>query len=112
MPSNIIIECHQRAMTSKMKKRTRQRFFGKNNKNQKKGNRRNKFSVLTEDKDHTDGESVTNQKIPKPPLILVYGDTNCVEMSNNLAEILDEVQYSTRCLANNTIKINCCLPES
>lgn len=66
----------------------------------------NKFSVLTEEKDNTDGESQTNLKIPQPISMFFYEVINYGEMSKNSAGTNDEEQNLTRCLANNIIKIN------
>jgi hypothetical protein len=65
----------------------------------------NRFNSLLQD----EGANQTNpeNKIPKPPLIFIYGILNYNEMVNKLTEIVEQEQYSTKCTADNTIKINC-----
>jgi hypothetical protein len=43
---------------------------------------------------------------PKPPPIFIYGVTNYQQMKNKIREIVEDEQYNTKTLAENTIKIN------
>jgi hypothetical protein len=50
--------------------------------------------------------------ISKPPPIFIDGVTNYNKMVNKLSEVVKQEQYSTKIMADNTIKINCILPET
>lgn len=74
----------------------------------------NKYSQLGEDNvDAT--ATVDNQnrdKVQKPPPIFIYGVINYEEMAKKIREIAEEEQYTTKTLADNTIKINCGHPDT
>jgi hypothetical protein len=44
---------------------------------------------------------------PKPPPIFVYGVVNLPEIIKKLQVIVEQDQYTTRSMANNTVKIKC-----
>lgn len=71
----------------------------------------NRYSILTveESKCHN---TETTKKITKPPPIYIYGVTNYVEMVAQLRNCLEDEQYTTTSLANNTIKINCTIADN
>lgn len=71
----------------------------------------NRFSQLTEEEAATSNKQANN-KNPKPPPIFVYGVINFQEMIKKLSEIVEIEQYTTKTLADNTIKINCNLPDT
>jgi hypothetical protein len=47
----------------------------------------------------------------KPPPIFINGVVNYNEMVNKLSDVIQQDQYSTKIMADNTIKINCTTPE-
>jgi hypothetical protein len=71
----------------------------------------NRFNALPELIEE-EYETKTQNKIPKPPLIFIYGVTNYEQMAEKLSEILEEEQYTTKCLADNTIKVNCRMSDN
>lgn len=72
----------------------------------------NRFDALPEPMEENTHETTTENKIPKPPPIFIYGVTNYEQMVDKLSEILEEEQYTTKCLADNTIKVNCRMSEN
>lgn len=72
----------------------------------------NKYSQLADESVQPANDSHTENKIPKPPPIYIYGVINYQEMINNLREIVEDEQYTSKTLANNTIKINCNTPDT
>lgn len=70
----------------------------------------NKFNPLPIEESAS--QAIPQQKIPKPPPIFIYGVINYNEMVNKLTEIIEQEQYSTKCMADNTIKINCTTSET
>ena len=72
----------------------------------------NRYIPLTQDT-KLDANSVATQKnTPKPPPIFVYGVVDLPQMIQKLQNIAEMEQYTTRSMANNTIKINCTIPET
>lgn len=74
----------------------------------------NKFNVLNEQMEDTSepNKDENASKAPKPPPIFVYGVINYAEMINKLRTLVDDKQYITKCLADNTIKINSDTPDT
>lgn len=75
----------------------------------------NKFAVLTEKNVPKEGTSENNNsenKTPKPPPIFIYGVVNYGEMVKKFKPVIEDKQYITKCLANNTIKIICDTPDT
>lgn len=61
------------------------------------------------------GETDTRQKqpkIPKPPPIFVQGVANYQQMVDSITHILENEQYTTKCMAGNDIKINVHSPDT
>jgi hypothetical protein len=72
----------------------------------------NRFNALPEPIEEKTSETKIDNKIPKPPPVFIYGVTNYEQMTEKLREILEEEQCTTKCLANNTIKVNCRMPDN
>lgn len=72
----------------------------------------NRYSILTVEENKCQNTDSTNNKISKPPPIYIYGVTNYPEMVAQLRNCLEDEQYTTTSLANNTIKINCNIAEN
>jgi arsenate reductase-like glutaredoxin family protein len=70
----------------------------------------NRFNSLPIEE--SDSQENPANKIPKPPPIFIYGVVNYNEMENKLAEIIEQEQYSTKSMADNTIKVNCTTAET
>lgn len=73
----------------------------------------NRFAVLTNDTCNED--TVTQnaiEKTPKPPPIFIYDVINYPLMINQLNNIAEQEQYTTKSMANNVIKINCNTPDT
>jgi len=72
----------------------------------------NRYNPLPLD-DKTGSESVeTQNNLPKPPPIFVYGVVDVPQMILKLQDIVEMEQYTTRSMANNIIKINCTTPDT
>lgn len=71
----------------------------------------NKYSPLATN-DTEDTTSTRNEKIPKPPPIFIYGVVNFSSMVTKLRDVIEDEQYVTKSMADNTIKINTNTPES
>lgn len=69
------------------------------------------YTVLARDNDSTQA-NLSEKKYPEPSPIFVYGVVNDQEMIKNLQDIAEDEQYTTRSMANNTIKINCVTPDT
>jgi len=67
----------------------------------------NRFHALTVTRNDDANTGIAFQKAAKPPPIFVYGVTSLPEMQKKFNEFLDEEQYTTRSLANDTIKSAC-----
>jgi hypothetical protein len=72
----------------------------------------NRYSMLTMDTDETTKGAQQEGIHPKPPPIFIYGVTNYQQMKNKIREIVEDEQYNTKTLADNTIKINPNTPET
>jgi hypothetical protein len=72
----------------------------------------NKYSQLDIEDEESTTTKETENKIPKPPPIFVYGVIDYQDMIHNLSSIVKIEQYSTKTLVNNTIKINCHTPDT
>lgn len=75
----------------------------------------NRFQVLAETNEttlRTDNNTEKNIKIPKPPPIFVYDVVNYEEMVKRINTTVGDEKYTTKCLADNTIKINCETPDT
>jgi hypothetical protein len=57
--------------------------------------------------EESDSQTDLEHRTPKPPPIFIYGIVNYNEMVNKLTEVIQQDQYSTKGMADNTIKINC-----
>jgi hypothetical protein len=66
----------------------------------------NKYSQLALEDDGKITIQATENKIPKPTPIFVYGVTENNEMVHNLHNIVEIEQYTTKPLAHNTVRIN------
>lgn len=73
----------------------------------------NKFSPLTQE-EIVDATKINENenKTPKPPPIYVYGVINYGEMIGQLGTIAESTQYTTKSLADNTVKICCDTPDT
>jgi hypothetical protein len=70
----------------------------------------NRFNALP--LEESASPAAPENKIPKSQPIFIYSVTNYNEMVNKLSEVVKQEQYSTKSMADNTIKINCILPET
>ena len=75
-------------------------------------NLRNRYAPLTRDENLSTNSVEAKKSIPKPPPIFVYGVLNLPQMIHKLQNIVEIEQYTTRSMANNTIKINCTIPDT
>jgi hypothetical protein len=66
----------------------------------------NGYSQVTVEEDGNISIQATENKIQKPPSIFVYGVENYQEMIHNLQSIVEIEKYTTKTLADNTIRIN------
>jgi hypothetical protein len=57
-------------------------------------------------------EAPQSPSVTKTPPIFVYGVTNFPDMVHSFRNIVDVDQYTTKCMADNTVKINCTTPET
>ena len=73
---------------------------------------RNRFPALTDCRNDDPNTGTTVLKPAKPPSILVYGVTSLPEMQKRFNEFLDEERYTTKSLANDTIKWICQTPDT
>lgn len=97
----------QQVKSTKRKKITRIA----NNNGTKKITTNNKFSALTvEGNNQQDTDSTV--KTSNPPPIYIYGVTDYRKMVIQIRNCLEDEQYTTKSLANNTIRINCNIAES
>jgi hypothetical protein len=65
----------------------------------------NRFDPLP--MEESDSKTDLEHRTPKPPPIFIYGIVNYNEMVSKLTEVIQQEQYSTKGMADNTIKINC-----
>ena len=73
----------------------------------------NKYKALEPTtKEVTAVEEPQPPRVPKPPPIFVYGVTNFPAMVHSFRNIAEDDQYTTKCMADNTVKINCTTPET
>jgi hypothetical protein len=72
----------------------------------------NKYSQLGIEDDERTTTKDNEYTIPKPPPVFVYGVINYHDMVQNLNSIALAEEYTTKTLANNTIKINCHTPDT
>jgi hypothetical protein len=91
----------QQATSTKRKKISRKKTVQADN----KITTNNRYSILTVEGNNR-RDTDTTVKINKPPPIYIYGVTNYPEMIVQLRNCLEDEQYTTKSLANNTIKIN------
>ena len=70
----------------------------------------NKFNPLPIEESAS--QANPQKKIPKPPPIFIYGVINYNEIVDKLTEIIEQEQYSTKSMADNTIKINSTTSET
>lgn len=54
----------------------------------------------------SDAQNNKEKRDPKPPPIYIYGVTNYKDMITNLSKVTEENTYTTKALANNTVKVN------
>jgi hypothetical protein len=64
----------------------------------------NKYSQLDIEDDERISIKENEYKIPKPPPVFVYGVINFQDMVLNLNSIAQTEEYTTKTLANNTIR--------
>ena len=93
----------QQTTSKKRKKITRKAAIQEDNKIPTN----NRYSILTVEENKSQNADTTTKKISKPPPIYIYGVTNYPGMVIQLRNCLEDEQYTTTSLANNTIKINC-----
>jgi hypothetical protein len=62
--------------------------------------------------EESDSQTDPGHRTPIPPPIFIYGVVNYNEMVNKLTEVIQQGQYSTKSIADNTIKINSTTPEA
>jgi hypothetical protein len=72
----------------------------------------NRFDPLTIEETSNQNQETTNTKHSRPPPIYVYGVINYPNMIVQIREQLEDEQYNTKSLINNTVKINCTTPDS
>jgi hypothetical protein len=72
----------------------------------------NRYTPLTHDENLGANGVEAKKSIPKPPPIFVYGVVNLPQMIQKLQNIVETEQYTTRSLANNTVKINCTISDT
>jgi hypothetical protein len=72
----------------------------------------NRYITLTMDTDETIKGAQQEVIQPKPPPIFIYRVTNYQQMKHKIREIVEDEQYNTKTLADNTIKINPNIPET
>jgi len=73
----------------------------------------NRYGLLTNETNQNSTErnpSATRNQ--KPPPIFIHGVINYGAMINEIRNIAEDKQYSTKSLSNNVIKINCVKPEA
>lgn len=73
---------------------------------------RNRYQLLTNQTDTSNGNSTNTIRPPKPPPIFVHGVINYNEMVKQIQDIAEDEQYYTKTLANNVVKINCSTPDT
>ncbi|XP_044747813.1 uncharacterized protein LOC123309030 [Coccinella septempunctata] len=72
---------------------------------------RNTFNALSRTNEDTQPNN-SPSKIPKPPPIYIYGVVDYAVMARKLKAVVKDEEYTTKCLADNTIKVNSTTPES
>lgn len=79
----------------------------------------NRYQALTEtnnarENNENQQSASTNSKQtqePKPPPIYIYGVTDFKAMTENLAQVVEDEQYYSKAMGNNTVRINPTTPE-
>lgn len=74
-------------------------------------NLQNRYTPLAQEENLATNIDEATKSIPKPPPIFVYGVVNFPQMIQKIHNIIEAGQYTTRSMANNTIKINCTTPD-
>lgn len=72
-------------------------------------NSKNRFDLLVNEgipDDNVETSNSTPRVIPKPPPIYIYNVNNYNDMMKAIATAINDEQYHTKTLANNTVKIN------
>jgi len=72
----------------------------------------NRYHVLTDPRNSATNTGTADTTTVKPPPIFIYGVTNLPEMRKRINEFIDEKHYTTKSLANNTIKLLCQNPDT
>jgi hypothetical protein len=72
----------------------------------------NRFNPLTVEETSNQKQETTSTKLSRPPPIYVYGVINYPNMISQIRELLEDEQYNTKSLINNTVKLNCTTPDS
>jgi hypothetical protein len=73
----------------------------------------NRYGILTNETSLNSTEGSPNPtRNHKPPPIFIHGVINYGAMINQIRNIVEDEQYSTKSLSNNVIKINCVTPET
>jgi hypothetical protein len=67
---------------------------------------------LSQVEDRDTNKSKPEEKPQKPPSIFVYGVVNLPEMLKNFQDIVELDEYTTRSMANDTVKLNCSNPDA
>lgn len=105
----------QKVKGGKRKRRKKSNDQPTNNENQSTLTIANKYSSLS-NTDNNSGlvnkETITPAPdIPKPPPIFVHGVMNYDMMTKTLLNVAETEQYTTKCLADNVVKINTKTPD-
>jgi hypothetical protein len=72
----------------------------------------NRYHVLTDSRNDDTNTGTTDLKAAKPPPVFVYRVTSLPEMQKRLNKFLDDEQYTTKSMANDTVKLTCQSPDT
>jgi len=73
----------------------------------------NRYDILTQEVRQVEpGEQHQPSKNHKPPSIFLHGVINYSEMIKSISEVAEDVQYFTKSMANNVIKLSCTTPDT
>ena len=75
-------------------------------------NLQKRYNPLTKDENLSTNSVEAKMSIAKPHPTFVYGVVNLPQIIQYLQNIVEIEQYTTRSMANNTIKINCTTPNT
>lgn len=73
----------------------------------------NRYSALSEDGDcDVCMEQDSKPRTPRPPPVFIHGVLNYEDMINNITQILETEQFSSKSLSDGSVKLNTYTPES